>query len=113
MASNGFLSADGPDGSSTPTKHRRSASVRSSRSRITLVEDDPDLALKVSNEASKAVIYSGPKYKWIDHLRGVFGLKIAKGKGHVQPFEEKFEYTPTSQEPEVAILSSEFEYFTD
>jgi len=104
MASNGFLSASLPNG--TPANRRRSASItpsqRSSRSRITLVENDPDLVaddVVKSEGINKVVIYKTPKYTWRDHLRGVFGFKVSKGKEFF--VEENFEQPEVLQEPEV------------
>jgi hypothetical protein len=115
MASNGFLSANLPDG--MPANRRRSASItpsqRSSRSRITLVENDPDLVaddVVKADGINKVVIYRTPKYTWRDHLRGVFGFKVSKGKELF--VEEDFEQPKVLQEPEVRhhVLNSNVLY---
>ena len=109
MAKNGLLLPN-----DTPENRRRSASItpsqRSNISRITLVENDPDLvadnALKLQPDGvNKVLIYRTPKYTWRDHLRGLFGFKVSKEKDLF--VEEDSEQLEVLQESEVhAIIRS-------
>jgi len=103
MASNVFLSANSPG--SFSANRRRSLSVtpsqRSSRSRITLVENDPGL---VADDIGKSdhhnvVNYQAPKYTWRDHLLGVFCFNVSKGKERF--VKEEIHQPKSLQEPEV------------
>jgi hypothetical protein len=84
---NGFLSAEPVDSITTGANRRRSTSVtpseRSSRSRITLVETDADLASDRGpkiDDSYKVITISQPKYSWLDHFLGVFCIDIGKKK---------------------------------
>ncbi len=86
---NGFLSVNAADGANLPSAHRRSPSVtpsvRSSRSRITLVEEDPKLASYQDPYSHKSYdktttrIYA-PRYTWFEHLLGLFCINVAAWK---------------------------------
>jgi hypothetical protein len=104
---NGFLSAEPVDSITTGPNRRRSASVtpseRSSRSRITLVENDPDLASyhgQKIDDSYKITTFYPPKYTWFDHLRGVFCINVAKKKKPIM--EEKFVKPNVPDVPEVS-----------
>jgi len=108
---NGFLAPNSPtQNANTSSNHRRphsvSRSVRSSASRFTLVEDDPNL---ISTQAPKladtfkVVTKIQPKYTWLDHLAGVFCINIHKHK----KMEEKEEYV----QPDIVLGSSVREGF--
>lgn len=86
----------------SPSARRRSTSVTpsegSSRSRITVVENDPELAsYHGPNDSSYEVtkIYA-PKYTWLEHLFALFGINVAKRK---EPIIRK--EIITSKAPEV------------
>lgn len=89
--------------SNLPSARGRSASVtpseRSSRSRITVVDDDPELASYHGPEthdsyknASKVYV---PRHSWFEHLLGLFFINVAKRK------EQKIKLD-LPEEPEVA-----------
>ncbi|TVY42634.1 hypothetical protein LSUB1_G005404 [Lachnellula subtilissima] len=89
---------------------RRSLSVtpsqRSSRSRITLVENHPGL---VEDDIGKSdhdnvLNYRAPKYTWRDHLLGVFCFNVSKGKERL--VEEEIQPPKSPQEPEMDQSSS-------
>ncbi|RDW67565.1 hypothetical protein BP6252_08961 [Coleophoma cylindrospora] len=74
----GLVPSHSPD-SLGSTPNPRDTSVESSRSRITLVADDPDTAsyqaakLKAIDEAVQKIYYR--KYTWFQHLQAVFCIK--------------------------------------
>jgi hypothetical protein len=73
-----------------PSARRRSTSVtpseRSSRSRITVVEHDSELASyhgpnsSESPESYKTVKIYPPRYTWFEHLLGLLCINVAKYK---------------------------------
>lgn len=73
LVRNGLLAAD------APANRRRSTSLtasdRSDLSRVTLVENDPELAADDSHEI---ISYYRPKYSRVEHLRGLFCLSLSK-----------------------------------
>jgi hypothetical protein len=70
----------------SPSARRRSTSVtpseRSSRSRITVVENDPQLASYhgPNNSSYEVTKIYAPRYTWLEHLLGLFGINVAKRK---------------------------------
>ena len=84
---NEYLSASPSDGMLSPPARRRSTSVtpseRSSRSRITFVEDDPEVAsyhgLQSQNSYKITKLYA-PRYTWKEHLKALFGIDVSKNK---------------------------------
>jgi len=103
---NGFLSAEPVDSITTGPNRRRSTSVtpseRSSRSRITLVETDPDLASdhgQKIDDSYKVITIFPPKYSWLDHFLGVFCIDITKKKKPIM--REEFVKPAVRDVPEV------------
>jgi hypothetical protein len=85
LVRNGLLAAGAPRTKQHRATRRRSTSVtpldRSDLSRVTLVEEDPELTAddsSKSNDSYEIISYDLPKHTWVDHVRGVFCMSPSK-----------------------------------
>jgi hypothetical protein len=86
---------------SVSNRHRSNlvaASARSSKSRVTLVDNDPNLTANnesISDNTYEVVTYHPPKYTLVDRLLGVFCVNGSKRK---QPIMRKEYVQPKTPE---------------
>jgi hypothetical protein len=107
---NGYLS---PEGNSHSTRGRSSSVTPSERSsisaisRITIVENNPELASYHGPETHDSykvtTKVTAPKYSWFEHLLGLFCINVAERKEPIMQVVER-EHVQ-SMEPEIIEVS--------